>query len=56
MRRRRQYWYEDLIDSSPKSTAAWAKVLYHLGAWPRVGVCVEIKFRAPHAIDAISSP
>ena len=38
MRRRRQYWYEDLIDSSPKSTAAWAKVLYHLGAWPRVDV------------------
>ena len=28
----------DLIDASPKSTAAWAKVLYHLGAWPRVDV------------------
>ena len=38
MRRRRQYWYEDLIDASPKSTVAWAKVLYQLGAWPRVDV------------------
>ena len=35
---RRAQWYEDLIDASPKSTAAWAKVLYHLGAWPRVDV------------------
>ena len=35
---RRQHWYEDLIDTSPKSTVAWAKVLYQLGAWPRVDV------------------
>ena len=28
----------DLIDASPKSTAAWAKVLYHLGAYPRVDI------------------
>ena len=27
-----------IIDASPKSTAAWAKVLYHLGAWPRIDV------------------
>ena len=26
------------IDSSPKSSVAWAKVLYQLGAWPRVDV------------------
>ena len=35
---RRQHWYEDLVDASPKSTVAWAKVLYQLGAWPRVDV------------------
>ena len=35
---KRQHWYEDLIDASPKSTVAWAQVLYQLGAWPRVDV------------------
>ena len=35
---KRQHWYEDLIDTSPKSTASWARVLYQLGAWPRVDV------------------
>ena len=41
-----------MIDSSPKSTAAWAKVLYHLGAWPRVDVEPAKRLRRAEAKGA----
>ena len=44
--------WEDLIDASPKSTAAWAKVLYHLGAWPRVDVVRVKRLRRAEAKGA----